>query len=128
MSTLLNRRRFQRYALQPMYTPISVRMHDGVGPQIDGHAYDISEGGIRFELDERVAAGTPLIMQVTLPTEMNDIGPGPTITAFATVAWVEEDDEHPPYRSAAVFTGFAKAGDRDRLVRAFSSGRYRLVA
>jgi hypothetical protein len=128
MSSLLNRRRFPRFVLQPMYAPISVRTHDAVGPRIEGHAYDISEGGARFELDNRLAVGTPITMQITIPTpHAADIGPGHTITAFATVAWNEEDDEHPPFRCAAVFTGFAKVGDRERLLRAFSTGRYRMV-
>jgi hypothetical protein len=128
MSTLLNRRRFPRFVLQPMYAPLSVRLHDAVGPQIDGHAYDISEGGVRFELDSRIAVGTPLSMQITIPTAgAGDLGPGHTITAFATVAWIEEEDEIPPFRCAAVFTGFAKLGDRERLLRNFSTGRYRMV-
>lgn len=127
MSTLLNRRRFQRFMLRPMYAPISIRAIEG-GAAAEGHAYDISEGGVRFESDEQFPVGTPIALHITLPTADNaDLGPGPTIVAFATVAWNEEDDEHPPYRCAANFTSFARLADRDRLIRAFSTGQYRLV-
>lgn len=129
MSTVLNRRRFQRFMLRPMYAPISIRPAAGAdaGCAAEGHAYDISEGGIRFEADERFPVGALVAMHITLPTDSADLGPGPTIVVFATIAWNEEDDEHPPYRSAATFTRFARLGDRDRLTRAFSSGRFRLV-
>ena len=128
MGTLLTRRRYQRFVLRPMYAPVSVRdLTTGAGP-IDGHAYDISEGGMRFEADERLAPENELAMQITLPSPAgDDLGPGYTITAFARVVWSEEDDEHPPFRCAAVFTGFARLGDRERLVREFATGRYRLV-
>lgn len=128
MGTLVNRRRYQRFMLRPMYAPISVRdLTSGAGP-IDGHAYDISEGGMRFEVDERLTPGHEIAMQITLPTNgEEEIGPGRTVTAFARVVWGEEEDEHPPFRCAAVFTGFARLGDRERLVREFATGRYRLV-
>ncbi len=112
----------------PCTPPIAVRTCDPVGPELEGHAYDISEGGVRFEADAQVPVGTPITMQIALPGAGGaELGAGRTITAFATVAWVEEDDEHPPFRCAAVFTAFANAGDRERLVEAFSTGRYRMV-
>ena len=127
MSTLLNRRQFQRFILRPMYAPVSVRTIDG-SVNAEGHAYDISEGGVRFEADHRFPIGTSVALHITLPTEDGaDLGPGHTIVAFATIAWNEEEDEHPPFRCAATFTSFAHLADRDRLVRAFSTGRYRLV-
>jgi hypothetical protein len=127
MGTLVNRRRFQRFELRPMYAPISVRVLNDEATTAEGHAYDISEGGVRFEIEERLAIGTALAIHITLPSPGDELGPGPTIMAFAQVAWVEEEDEHPPYRCAATFTSFARFGDRERLLKAFSTGRYRLV-
>lgn len=128
MSTLKDRRRFPRFELRPMYAPVSVRLLNEEHGIREGHAYDISEGGIRFEVDEPLPVGTHLAMHITLPaTEADQLTPGPTIMAFARVAWVEEEDEVPPFRCAAVFTSFARLGDRERLMRAFSTGRYRLV-
>jgi hypothetical protein len=127
-SILQNRRRFPRFELKPMYAPVSVRVIEEERGIREGHAYDISEGGVRFEVDERLVVGTHVAMHITLPsTEREQLAPGPTIMAFARVVWVEEEDEVPPFRCAAVFTSFARLGDRERLMRAFSTGRYRMV-
>ncbi|MCC6321582.1 MAG: PilZ domain-containing protein [Phycisphaerales bacterium] len=135
MSTLrlIERRQFPRFVLEPMYTPLAVRTLEGDQPvgafDIEGHAYDISEGGARFELDRPLKPGTRVAMQITLPSiSDSDIGPGRSILVFANVVWLDEDDQIPPYRMAVVFTHFARAGDRDRLVRQFASGRYRAAA
>lgn len=135
MSTLriTERRQFPRFVLEPMYTPLAVRRlesDDSVGAfDVEGHAYDISEGGVRFELDKPLRPGTRIAMQITLPSlNDGDIGPGRTILVFANVVWLDEDDQIAPYKMAAVFTHFARAGDRDRLVRQFASGRYRAAA
>lgn len=126
---IIDRRQYPRFVLEPMYTPIAVRVDDDGAFDIEGHAYDISEGGVRFELDRPVPPGSRIAMQITLPSVFDgDIGPGRTILVFANVVWLEEDDELPPHRMAAVFTHFARAGDRDRLVRQFATGRYRAAA
>lgn len=112
-----------------MYTPLSVRTLDKDVFDIEGNAYDISEGGIRFEIDRPVAPGTKIAMQITLPNlNAGDIGPGRNIFVFANVIWIEDEDEPGPVRSAAVFTHFARAGDRERLLRQFATGRYRAAA
>ena len=137
MSTLriTDRRQFPRFVLEPMYTPLAVRTleDDDTGSggvfDIEGHAYDISEGGVRFELDKPIPSGTKIAMQITLPSiSDSDIGPGRTILVFANVVWLDEDDQIPPYKMAAVFTHFARAGDRERLLRQFATGRYRAAA
>lgn len=131
MSTLriTERRQFPRFALEPMYTPVAARILENEAFDIEGHAYDISEGGIRFELDRPIPAGTKIAMQITLPSMSNtDIWPGRTIMVFANVVWLDEDDAIPPYKMAAVFTHFARAGDRERLIRQFATGRYRAAA
>ena len=96
---------------------------------VEGHAYDISEGGIRFELDRPLPPGTRVAMQITLPSiNRDDIGPGRSILVFANIVWLDEDDSVGPHRMAAVFTHFARAGDRDRLLRQFATGRFRAAA
>jgi hypothetical protein len=50
------------------------------------------------------------------------------VLVFANVVWLEDEDEAPPYKMAAVFTHFARAGDRERLIRQFATGRYRTAA
>jgi len=123
------RRRYARFTLEPMYTPIAVRMLDSEVFDIEGHAYDISEGGMRFELDRAVLPGTKVAMQITLPSlSPMEIGPGRSIMVFANVLWLEDAEDPAPFRMAAVFTHFARAGDRERLLRQFATGRYRAAA
>lgn len=125
MSTLLNRRRFPRFVVKPMYTPVSVRALDEEGFLREGHAYDISEGGVRFELDRPLPVGTPVAMQITLPSDGFDMGTSRTILVFGTVIWLEDEEDPPPVRCAVNFTGFARVGDRDRLVQAFAACQLR---
>src|SRR5690606_28946483 len=126
MQNAINRRQFPRFTVQPMYTPIAVRTLDSEAFDIEGNAYDISEGGVRFDLDRPSPPGTPIALQSTLPTRHTEqIGPGRRIFVFANVVWVEDEEEPGPVRPAAVFTHCARAGDRERLLKHFSSGHYR---
>lgn len=128
-SRMIDRRRHPRFVLDPMYTSISARLLDSEKFTIEGNAYDISEGGLRFELDRAIAPGTKIALQITLPTwNQEDLGPGRSVFVFANVVWLEDEDQPGPYKMAAVFTHFARAGDRERLLRQFASGRYRAAA
>ena len=122
-----NRRRFERFALRPMYTPVAVRLMDNEQFTLEGHAYDISEGGIRFELDHPIAPGTPIAMQITLPTSQGDIGPGRSVFVMGNVVWID-DSEPGPVQMALVITRFARLGDRERLLKRLSSGTYARAA
>lgn len=125
----IDRRQFARFQLEHMYTPVAVRTLDSELFSIEGHAYDISEGGIRFELDRPIAPGKKVAMQITLPDlDASHIGPGRSVFVFANVVWIEDEDEPGPVKMAAVFTHFARVGDRERLLRQFASGRYRAAA
>jgi len=121
----INRRRFERFALPAMYTPVTARRFADDRHELEGHAYDVSEGGVQFELDEPIAAGTPLNLQITLPAshfdEADPEGPR-SIFAVASVVW-SDASEPGPVRIAAAFTKFARPGDRERLLRQISSGR-----
>lgn len=128
MSVSLNRRRFERFALPPMYTAVIVKPVDGEGAGLVGHAYDISEAGIRFELDQPLPAGTQVVIAIELP-----VGAAPRperiVSVIANVIWVSEDPDEPgPARMAAAFTRFARASDRERLLGALSSGRFARAA
>jgi len=125
VSTITNRRQFERFALAPMYTPITARRLENEEFTLEGHAYNISEGGVQFELDQPIAAGTPVALQITLPTGNGtaDIGPGRSVFVFANIVWID-DDEPGPIRMAAAFTRFARLGDKERLLRTMTSGRY----
>jgi hypothetical protein len=123
----INRRRFERFALRPMYTRVVVRLVADQSYDFEGHAYDVSEGGIRFELDRPIDPGTPVAIQVTLPGAAAE--GGWSVFVFANVIWVDEDADEPgPVRMAAAFTRFARAGDKERLLSQLSSGRYARAA
>src|SRR5579862_6810494 len=98
-----------------MYTPVAVKLLADDSYEFEGHAYDISEGGMRFELDRPIEAGTPVAIRVMLP------GPRPqaerSVCVYANVIWVENDADEPgPVRMAAAFTKFAHALDKERLL------------
>lgn len=121
MAPPVNRRQFERFRLPVGYTPIAVRPLRAQQARLVGHAYDISEGGVRFELDRPVPAGTRVAMRIGLPTPT---GPARAVFAFGNVVWLNDDPDEPgPVRMAAVFTRFPHAADRQRLLDHLSSGR-----
>lgn len=125
--TVPERRRHERYRLLPMYAPVAVRRLDEEHVVRTGHAYDVADGGIRFELDDPIPAGTPVLIEFVLPVQHRDGGrdgePTPAILAYANIVRViEEDEEAPPIRMAAAFTRFARAEDRERLARRVQTG------
>lgn len=133
MRAVENRRRFERYALKPMYTPLALTLPGEDGEGLDGHAYDISEGGIQFELDFGIDPGTEVDLEIFLPhlgdPRYGDEGPGRSIRARARIVWMQIDEDEPgPVRQAAVFLGFDRIGDRERLLKRFASDQYRLAA
>ena len=132
MSTLpiTNRRRFERFMLPAAYTAIAIRTLDSDTFDFEGHTYDISEGGLQFELDRGFEAGTQVAIKIELPDAVlaaGDVGPGRAVFAFGNIVWMD-DSEPGPVRMAVVFTRFARAGDRERLLRTFAAGRLRRAA
>jgi hypothetical protein len=124
-----DRRRHTRFALQAMYAPVALRMLDTEQFTIEGHAYDVSLGGLRFEADRAIAPGTSVAIQITLPTmHGRERGPGRAIFVFANVVWIEDEEDPAPYKMAAVFTRFAREGDQQRLQSELMDGRYRKAA
>ncbi len=115
---VVNRRRFERFHLDPGFTPVRVRTGAGA---MDGHTYDISEGGVQFELDHPVAVGSSVMIEIELPAPL--VGSREMVNrvvgAEADIVWAD-DSEPGPARMAAVFTRFAREADRERLHRALS--------
>lgn len=126
-----NRRIHTRYQLPSMYTEVSVRELESTEFTSSGHAYDISLGGMRFELDEAIAPGTPIAVRILLPGPSSLHGNDRrAIFAMGTVVWIEEDDldQGGPVRMACVFRNFCQPGDEHRLLAQISAGQYARAA
>lgn len=127
----VNRRRFDRYVLPSMYTQVAVRLLDEERFNYEGHAYDISKGGLRFELDRPIEPGTQIALRITLPgASMLRVVERKPVFAMGNVVWLHEDDlEQPgPVRMACVFRNFCQPGDEERLMRRLKSGQFSLAA
>jgi len=129
---VINRRRFERFVIPPMYSRLRLRRVGEERFLYAGHIYDLSEGGIRFELDEPINPGEAVALEIALPTlgvpGTSDVGPGRAIFVFGNLIWVNEDDLPGPVRMAVAFTSFAREGDHKRLVNHLSCGRYARAA
>lgn len=126
-----DRRKHPRYVLPSMYTEIAVRPIEEETFRFAGHAYDISEGGMRFEIDDALEPGSSAAIRIQLPGAqwMRPADRRP-VYVMANIVWVEQDDlDHPgPVRMACVFRTFVQEGDRERLMRRLMSGRFSLAA
>ncbi|MCK4872192.1 MAG: PilZ domain-containing protein [Phycisphaerales bacterium] len=123
----INRRQYDRYLLPAGYTPVSVRRGDCDEYELHGHAYNISEGGVCFELDEPLEPGAQVGLMITLP---GDAASDTRRAAFAlaNVIWVGDVDEPGPVQHAAAFTLFAREGDREALIGTVRARRYTMAA
>ena len=120
----INRRRYERFALAPGYTPVAVKLLADDTFQFEGHAYDISEAGLRFELDQPIDPGTPVAIEVTLACGPRSFTEDNRVCVMGSVVWVDDDEDEPgPVRMAAAFTRFARTGDKERLLAQLQSGR-----
>jgi hypothetical protein len=121
-----NRRKHSRYVLPTGYTPIAVRYADADEFTLGGHAYNISQGGICFELDQPVTPGTQVGMMVTLPEGSSAVKRA--VFVLANIVWVGDVEEPGPVEHAAAFHLFPRVGDEDLLRAALKSGRYAMAA
>ena len=119
-----NRREHDRFTVPPMYSSVTARgADDPAAPALQGHAYDLSESGVRIELDEPLASGQSVSLHLGLP--FSDA----RIHARADVVWINGADDDPgPRRMALRFTGFLSESDHDRLVSYLGSGQLRRAA
>jgi hypothetical protein len=126
-----DRRLHPRFVLPSMYTTVEVRPLDSERFMWKGHAYDVSVGGMRFELDQPIEPGTQVAVRLQLPGAAQlRVTERRPVYAFANVVWIEEDDlEQPgPVRMACVFKRFVQPGDMERLLSRLQSGRFSLAA
>ncbi|MCA9304779.1 MAG: PilZ domain-containing protein [Phycisphaerales bacterium] len=122
----INRRQHERFRVNPGYTSTSVRVHpDEQSFSRSGHIYDLSEGGVCFELDCPIEPGSTISMQIDLPGlgASGDIGPGRAVFVTGNVVWTDTD-EPGASRMALAITRYDRAGDRERLIRALGSSRF----
>jgi len=119
-----NRRRHERFRVNPGYTSMALRRHpDESLFGFEGHIYDISEGGLCFELDQPVEPGTTVSVRLDLPACPGDIGPGRAVFVTGNVVWCD-DDEPGASRMAMAITRFDRAGDKERLIRSLTRERF----
>ncbi len=122
-----DRRRHSRFATPPMYHSVSVRPIESIEASLDGHAYDLSEGGAQIELDETLPIGAEVALCLHLPPGF-DTGPGRSIVILGRVIWIEEDETPGPTRLAIAFREFARDVDAARLRRYLYRGQLRVAA
>ncbi|MBL4590800.1 MAG: PilZ domain-containing protein [Phycisphaerales bacterium] len=122
----INRRQHERFLVNPGYTSTCVRIHpDEETFTRSGHIYDLSEGGVCFELDIPIEPGSTVSMQIDLPglAGPEDIGPGRAVFVTGNVVWC--DIEEPgAAKMALAITRYDRAGDKERLIRALSANRF----
>ncbi len=100
-----------RLRLPAMYTLLRVRHVGDPRYRWTGHIYDISNSGMRFELDAPLPAGTQVEVRGMLP------GIHQVVTFHATgrIVRLHDDQEVGPIRMGMTFTRFNHDIDRQRL-------------
>jgi len=117
-------REHERIRVQPMYTSVIAKAL-GEHPDLEmlGHIYDVSEGGVRIELDEPLAPGQTVSLQLEFP------GTAAAVKVSANVVWVHDEQDDPgPRRMALRFTEFTSDPDRHRLADYIERERSRRAA
>jgi len=101
-----------RLTLPAMYTLIRVRPTGKARYCWTGHIYDISESGMRFELDAPLAPDTYIDVRAMLPGNQHT-----TVSLSGHIVRLHDDaDERGPVRMGMTFDRFAHAADRQRLI------------
>jgi len=99
-----------RVKLPPMYTLVRVKPQGDDRFRWTGYIYDISAGGMRFELDAPIDPGIRLDVKAMLPGMSHT-----TIRATGTVVRIHDDDQLPgPTRMGMSFDAFVET-DREKL-------------
>jgi hypothetical protein len=95
VNQIADRRASHRFALAPMLSPVTVqRVRGGKMETLTGHAYDISESGMRIEVDGPVRAGERLNVSVALPGDaVNDSQR--LVSAACEVVWTTDCEDDP---------------------------------
>lgn len=113
-----NRRRHERFTLAPMYTTVLAEWMTPNGRQEStGHAYDVSEGGLRLEIDERLEPGTVVQVTMCLPGQAR-----PIRASGSVVRTYDKADDPGPCRIALNLDRFVTPLDRQALFGCLGSG------
>ena len=99
-----------RLMLPAMYTLLRVRHVGDQRYRWTGHIYDISETGMRFELDTPLPAGTEVEVRGMLQGTQQV-----TFHAAGRIVRMHDDEEVGPTRMGMTFTRFNHDIDRQRL-------------
>lgn len=114
--TNAERRESPRYSLPAMYTLVRVRAKGNERYRWIGYIYDISESGMRFELDSALEPGTEIEVRAMLPGFYHT-----TFQASGRVVRVHDDAGFGgPMRMGMAFESFARDSDKQRLNRYLS--------
>ena len=107
----IEHRSVQRVKLPPMYTLVRVRPAGAARYCWTGHIYDISDSGMRFELDHSLEPGTAVQIRAMLPGATTTI-----IHASGRVVRLhDETEERGPMRMAISFDTCMPRNDRQKL-------------
>ncbi len=119
-----NRREFERFSLSPMLSPITVqRVCEGKMETLTGHAYDISEGGMRIEIDGAVMSGERLNVTFTLPGYAEGDAAG-AVCAACEVVWLTDAEDDPAWPRAGVrIIRYLDGASAERMIDCFG-GRW----
>ena len=107
-----------------MYTAVTAtRPTADRDAEMAGHAYDISESGVRVEFDDELTPGDELDVQIAVPADSLAIAAtGQVVRCF------EADDDPGPRRVAVEFKHFASEQDRRTLIQWLGSGHLQRAA
>ena len=116
-----NRRKADRFAPMTGYTRVVIAPGQKTPEQteFEGHAYDVSLSGLRFELDEPLEEGSCVELELHLPGLLNSIR-----SKARVVRIFDEDGDHGPRRMAATFQSFHSPLDASRLTTHLGSGYF----
>lgn len=104
-------RRAPRLKLPAMYTLLRVRPLDREKFIWTGFIYDVSDSGMRIELDAELEPGTRVEVRAMLPGANHT-----TIRATGHIVRRHDEANEPgPVRMGLVFDKFAQPADRERL-------------
>ncbi|MCC5830277.1 MAG: PilZ domain-containing protein [Phycisphaeraceae bacterium] len=111
MSIRSDRRQADRMQLPAPYTAVEVRPVEADAAEFEGHLYDLSQTGLRLEIDEDLPIGTMVRLRMVLP------GRQPvSVRARGEVVRCHDDELSGPIRLGIHFERFETHTDRRRLM------------
>ena len=115
MSLTFDRRRHRRFAVHPEYSHLKIRRKNGNA--FEGHLYDVSVGGFKFECDGILDAGECFEFEIHLPGSESPIqGQGSVVRAIG------EEQQIGPWPTAAKFEQFETRFQAASLTRFIEHG------